>query len=244
VFRESNRVWLVFVSLVLAVLGFTVACSHPSPGNGESGGARKAIPEISLVENSASSYASGTTQAVVFSVTNLDESKGVSVSTGNGCEVSSAAERVAGSASYRIVVKIPPHADDGICSLRVTSAANRAIASAPIHYSADKNYWKNTAPAMYSFANSRIWMFHNGSEVKTFRLLEVTPEPGDKLGVLLAGSNNEKAGVSLTPPNGIMSEFGDCVVEGVISGKTATLKPTMPTDNCKSVGTVMLTVSN
>src|SRR5579872_6523970 len=65
-------------------------------------------PEVKLTTSGEgeTKYPSASTQTISFTVGNLDESKGVSVTAGGGCEVKSNPEKT-GAGAYKVSVSIP-----------------------------------------------------------------------------------------------------------------------------------------
>lgn len=230
--------------LAVAMTGLllTMACSRPTNvGTEQNSGNPVAPAEIKLA--ATTSYVSGTTQSVMVNVAKLDESKGVVASASGGCVASGPAEQVA-PGSYKISVTIPAHPEDGTCSLRLASVADGGAGSVNLSYMADPEYWKRTNPVMFGFANSKVWTFHSGSDIKIFHLLQVSPGSGNKLGVLLVGDSDSRAGMSVGADNSVVGEFEGCVIEGKFAGSMATLKPMMAGDSCQGITTVTLMVSN
>jgi len=231
-------------SLAVAMTGLllTTACSRPANvGTEQSSGNPVAPAEIKLAATTG--LLSGTTQSVVLNVAKLDESKGVVASASGGCVASGPAEQAA-PGSYKVAVTIPARPEDGTCVLRLASVADGGAGSVNLPYMADPDYWKRTNPAMYGFANSKIWTFHSGSDIKIFHLLQASPSSGNKLGVLLVGDSDARAGMSVGADSSVVGEFEGCVLEGKFAGNMATLKPMMAGDSCQGVTTVTLMVSN
>jgi hypothetical protein len=230
------------VSLALAGLFLSLGCSRPA--NIDNSAGQISGPKLEAKLATAESYPSGTTQTVVISVAKLDDSKGVTASASSGCTASGPAEKAAPE-TYNVSVNIPARPEDGNCAVRLASVADGAAGSVTVAYLADPEYWKKAAPAMYNFATSKTWTFHSGNQVKIFQLLQASPNSGNKVGVLLVGDGNTRAGMSLSPDNGIVGEFEGCVLEGKINGSMATMKPMMAgSESCKGVTVVTLMVSN
>ena len=228
--------------LPLPVLLLAVACSRPANIPPASQTPNPA-PQAAIKLTSPVAYPSGSTQEVLLSAEKLDESKGVQASAGGACTASGAAEKIA-SGTYKVSVTISAQPGDGSCPITLTSVATGVAGSASLSYSADPNYWKTAAPAMYTFANSKVWTFHSGNDVRVFKLLEASPSSGNKLAVLLVGDKDARAGMSVGQDNSVVGEYQGCVVEGKFNGTMAVLKPMDPSDSCKGITTVTLMVSN
>jgi hypothetical protein len=229
-------------SLVLVLLLGAVACSRPAnlpPPSQSATSASQADVKLSAPV----SYPSGNTQQVLFTVNNLDDSKGIMASASGACSASATAEKTS-PATFKVAVTISAQPQDGTCPVKLTSVANGQAGSAAVSYNADPNYWKAAAPAMYSFANSKVWTFHSGNDVKVFKLLEASPSTGNKLAVLLVGDKGARAGMSVGQDNSVVGEYQGCVVEGKFNGSMAVLKPMDLSESCKGITTVTLMVGN
>jgi hypothetical protein len=232
---------MVKESLLMFLLLGSVACSRPAnmPPEQPASSARQA--EVKLTTPVA--YPSGSTQQVSLSANTLDDSRGVTASASGACSTSGAAEKTS-PGTFKVAVTISVQPQDGNCPVKLTSAANGAAGSATLSYTADPTYWKSAAPAMYNFANSKIWTFHSGNDVKVFKLLEASPSAGNKLAVLLVGDKDARAGMSVGQDNSVVGEYQGCVVEGKFNAAMAVLKPMDLSESCKGITTVTLMVSN
>jgi hypothetical protein len=219
-----------------------VACSRPAnlpPPSQSANPSSQADVKLSAPV----AYPSGSKQQVLFTANNFDDSKGVTATASAACSASGAADKTS-PGTFKVEVTISAQPSDGSCPVKLTSVATGATGSANISYSADPNYWKTAAPAMYSFANSKVWTFHSGNDVKIFKLLEASPSSGNKLAVLLVGDKDSRAGMSVGQDNSVVGEYQGCVVEGKFNGAMAVLKPMDLSESCKGITTVTLMVSN
>lgn len=200
-------------------------------------------PEIKLSASEDTKYPSASTQTIAFTVGNLDESKGVTVTAGNGCELKGSAEK-AGAGEYKVTLTIPSKAEDGHCYIGVASTANGAYTAVDISYTADPEYWKKTAPDMYAFANSKTWTFKTSTgKSQTFQVTHIE-NSGERIAAMATGPDDATSAFGFSLPDKVAGTFGQCVMQGTLSKDTATLKPIVQTDECKAVGTLTVKASN
>jgi hypothetical protein len=238
---SAEKLNMVKESLLMFLLLGGVACSRPANMPPEQSGSSAPQAEVKLTTPVA--YPSGSTQQVLLSANTLDDSKGMTSGGSGACSTSGTANKTS-PGTFKVAVTISAQPQDGSCPVKLTSAANGATGSATLSYTADPTYWKSAAPAMYSFANSKVWTFHSGNDVRVFKLLEASPSPGNKLAVLLVGDKDARAGISVGQDNSVVGEYQGCVVEGKLNGSMAVLKPMDLSENCKGITTVTLIVSN
>jgi hypothetical protein len=202
-------------------------------------------PEVKLTASGEgeTKYPSASTQTISFTVGNLDESKGVAVTAGSGCEVKGSPEKT-GAGAYKVSVSIPSRAEDGDCSLSVASTATGAMASVEVSYTADPEYWKKTAPEMYAFANSKTWTFKTSAgKMQTFQVTHIE-NSGERIAAMATGPDDATSAFGFSLPDKVAGTFGQCVLQGTLSKDTATLKPIVQTDECKAIGTLTVKASN
>lgn len=201
-------------------------------------------PEVKLMASGDDAkYPSDSTQTISFTVGNLDESKGVTVTTGDNCVLKGNAEKT-GSGEYKATLTIPSRAEDGHCFLGVASTANGAYTAVDINYTADPNYWKKTAPDMFAFANSKTWIFKTGTgKTQTFQVTH-TETTGERIAAMATGPDDATSALGFSMPDKVAGTFGGCVLQGTFSKSTATLNPIVQTDECKQVGTLTVKASN
>jgi hypothetical protein len=240
--RPAEKLTMMKESLLMFLSLGGVACSRPANMPPSSQSASSAL-QADVKLSAPATYPSGSTQQVLLSANNLDDSKGVTASASGACSASSGADKTS-PATYKVEVAISAQPQDGSCPVKLTSRSNGGTGSANLAYAADPNYWKTAAPAMYSFANSKVWTFHSGNDVKVFKLLEASPSSGNKLAVLLVGDKDARAGMSVGQDASVVGEYQGCVVEGKFNGAMAVLKPMDQSESCKGITTVTLIVSN
>jgi hypothetical protein len=200
-------------------------------------------PEVKLLASGETKYPSPSTQMVTFTVGNLDESKGVAVTSGSGCEVKGNPEKT-GAGAYKVSVSIPSRAEDGDCSLSVASTATGAMASVEVSYTADPEYWKNAAPDLYAFANSKTWTFKtNTGKTQTFQVTHIE-NSGERITAMASGPDDANSVFGFSLPDKVAGTFGQCVLQGTLSKDTAILKPIMQIDLCKEVQTLTVKASH
>jgi hypothetical protein len=201
-------------------------------------------PEVKLsAAGESTKYPSDSTQTISFTVGNMDESKGVTVTTGDGCALKGNAEK-AGAGAYKVLLNIPSQAEDGHCFIGVASTANGAYTAVDLDYTADPDYWKKTAPDMYAFAHSKTWTFKTSTgKTQTYQVTHVE-NTGERIAAMATGPDDATSAFGFSMPDKVAGTFGQCVLQGTFTKDTATLKPIMETDECKQVGTVTVKASN
>jgi Flp pilus assembly protein TadG len=167
----------------------------------------------------------------------MDESKGISVTGGNGCTVHGSPQKT-GAGAYTVSVVIPSEAEDGNCDIGVASTANGAYMAAEIPYSADPDYFKKAAPAIYAFANSKTWTFKTSSGKTETQTVMNVQNSASRVAAMTKGSDDSVGVFGFTPPDQIAGTYAGCVLQGTLSNGVATLKPILESDDCKKVGTV------
>lgn len=205
-----------------------------------------ATPEVKLTPSTnavATRYPSASTQTVAFTVGNMDESKGISVTGGNGCTINGSPEKT-GASTYMVNVVIPSEAEDGNCDIGVASTASGAYMSAEVPYSADPDYFKKTAPAIYAFANSKTWTFKTSSGKTETQTVMNVQNSANRIAAMTKGSDDSVGVFGFSPPDQVAGTYAGCVMQGTLSNGTATLKPILESDECKKIGTVTIKAAN
>ena len=200
-------------------------------------------PEVKLSASEDTKYPSPSTQTIAFTVGNLDESKGVTVTTGNGCELKGSAEK-SGAGAYKVTLTIPSRAEDGHCYIGVASTANGAYTAVDISYTADSDYWKKTAPDMFAFANSKTWTLKTSTGKSETQHVTHVESSGERIAAMSTGDDDSMAAFGFSLPDKVAGTYKQCVLQGTLSKDTATLKPIVQTDECKEVGTLTVKASN
>jgi hypothetical protein len=204
-----------------------------------------ATPEVKLVASGdeAPKYPSDSTQTISFTVGNMDESKGITVTSGGNCVLKSSAEKT-GPGAYKVSLNIPSKPEDGNCYIGVASTANGAYTAVDVNYTADPDYWKKAAPDMFAFVNSKTWTIKaSAGKTQTFQVTH-TGTRDNGMAALATGPDDTNAALGFTLPDKVAGSFGGCVLQGTFSKGTATLNPIVQTDECKQVGTLTVKASD
>jgi hypothetical protein len=202
-------------------------------------------PEVKLApaaNGEASKYRSGASQPVAFTVTNLDESKGVTASSGNGCTLQGSPQKT-GSGAYTVTLNIPSMPEDGSCYIGLASTAKGTYSAVDVPYTADPDYWQKSAPDMYAFVHSKSWTFKTSTGKTQTQPVSHVESNGNRLTAMTTDADGAIAAFGLTPPEEVAGTFQQCVLHGTFHKDTATLTPIMQTDDCKKIGTLTVQAS-
>jgi hypothetical protein len=247
--------------LVVAVLALScgLACTSHSPelanAQQESNSSRpntnvnrtaSSTPEVKLAPAANAEtprYHSGAAQPVSFTVTNLDESKGVTASSGNGCTIQGSPQKT-GDGAYTVTLNIPSMPEDGSCYIGLASTAKGTYSAVDVPYTADPDYWKKSAPDMYAFVHSKAWKFTTSDGKSQTQQVSRVESTGNRLAAMTTDADGAISAFGFTPPEEVAGTFQQCVLHGTFHKDTATLTPIMQTDDCKKIGTLTVKASN
>lgn len=219
--------------------------SSPRPNTNVSRMA-SSTPEVKLVPSANAEtpkYHSGAAQPVAFTVTNLDESKGVTASSGNGCTLQGTPQKTANGA-YTVTLNIPSMPEDGSCYIGLASTAKGTYSAVDVPYTADPDYWQKSAPDMYAFVHSKAWTFKTSSGKTQTQPVSHVESTGNRISAMTTDADGAMAAFGFTPPEEVAGTFQQCVLHGTFHKDTATLTPIMQTDECKKIGTLTVKASN
>jgi hypothetical protein len=249
------------MGLVAGILALCcgLACTSHSPeaanAQQESSSARpntnvsrtaSATPEVKLAPAAnaeAPRYRSGAAQPVAFTVTNLDESKGVTTSSGNGCTIQGSPQKT-GAGAYTVTLNIPSMPEDGSCYIGLASTAKGTYSVVDVPYTADPDYWQKSAPDMYAFVHSKAWTFKTSTGQSQTQRVSHVESTGNRLAAMTTDADGAISAFGFTPPEEVAGTFQQCVLHGTFHKDTATLTPIMQTDDCKKIGTLTVKASN
>ncbi|HEY1800585.1 MAG TPA: hypothetical protein VGG46_06575 [Terriglobales bacterium] len=203
-------------------------------------------PEVKLAPSTngeTTKYRSGAAQPVAFTVTNLDESKGVTASSGNGCTLQGSPQKT-GAGAYTVTLNIPSMAEDGSCYIGMASNAKGTYSALDVPYTADPDYWQKSAPDMYAFVHSKAWTFKTSTGKSQTQPVSHVESTGSRLSAMTTDADGAISAFGLTPPEEVAGTFEQCVLHGTFHKDTITLTPIMQTDDCKKIGTLTVKASN
>ncbi len=203
-------------------------------------------PEVKLAPSAnaeTTKYRSGAAQPVVFTVTNLDESKGVTASSGNGCTIQGSPQKT-GAGDYTVTLNIPSMPEDGSCYIGMASNAKGTYSALDVPYTADPDYWQKSAPDMYAFVHSKAWTFKTSTGKSQTQPVSHVETTGSRLSAMTTDADGAISAFGLTPPEAVAGTFQQCVLHGTFHKDTITLTPIMQTDDCKKIGTLTVKASN
>lgn len=203
-------------------------------------------PEVKLAPSAngeTAKYHSGAAQPVTFTVTNLDDSKGVTTTTGNGCTLQGSPQKGANGA-YTVTLNIPSMAEDGNCYIGLASTAKGTYSTVDVPYTADPDYWQKSAPDMYAFVHSKSWTFKTSNGKTQTQQVSRVESTGSRISAMTTDADGAISAFGFTPPEEVAGTFQQCVLHGTFHKDTATLTPIMQTDECKQIGTLRVKASN
>jgi hypothetical protein len=230
-----------FVFLI-ALFAIPSVCSAQFPIHKPSFGVKRASassPEVSLAGpvggSQSSPLSSNSPQTVTFNVQNMDESKGVSVNVGSPCHADATPQQ-AGPGVYKVALTFDTVNNTDTCSVEFRSLANS--------YTADLKIWvaaTQTDPgvAIFEAANTIVIHTNTGQTIQAPVSMRQSP-PGANMAMLMLNTDQGTIMVTVVAPNKIQVNLNGCLLQGNITGPSASTQAMAGMPGCNGVSSATI----
>ena len=222
---------------VIVMFALPAVCSAQVPIHKPSFGVKRASassPEVSLSGQAGSQnspMSSNSPQTLTFSITGMDESKGVTVDVGSPCKADQTAQQ-AGPGVYKVTFTF----DNNITSVDTCSVSFHSVANS---YTAETRVWvavTQTDPGVAIFGKANTIVIHtNTGQTINAPVQNRQLVPGSSMAILMAPTAQGMIMVTVIPPNSVQLNINGCLLQGVVTGSIANAKPPAGMTTCNGI---------
>ena len=228
--------------ILIAMFALPAVCSAQFPIHKPSFGVKRqaaSSPEVSLSGpaggSESSALSSNSPATVTFNITNMDESKGVTVDVGQPCHTANQTAQQASPGIYKVALTFDTITSTDTCTIDFHSVANSYSTEIRLFVAATQ-----TDSGIATFTQAKTIVFHTdtGKTIQALVSMRQTPAPG--MAMLISNMNDGSIIVTVMAPNTIQVNLNGCMLQGKISGSTASATAMGAMPACNGITSVTI----